>query len=102
MSEKIILIIISTLSGIALGGFIGFYGLLCFILSTQLGGFWPFFIFTVPIGMLLFGALGLLLAVFLSPSTMMKLLYVNLFVIASAAIITYSLFQNRVEFSSLF
>lgn len=100
VSEKVILTIISTISGVVLGGFIGFYGLLSFILYTQLGGFWPLFIITVPLGMLVFGALGLLIAIFLSQSTVIWLLYANLLIIISAAVITFFLFRNAVELTT--
>lgn len=100
MSEKVILTIISTISGVVLGGFIGFYGLLSFIFYTQLGGFWPLFIITVPLGMLVFGALGLLIAIFLSQSTVIWLIYANLLIIISAAVITILHFRNAVELTT--
>ncbi|EDL58347.1 hypothetical protein PM8797T_26865 [Gimesia maris DSM 8797] len=96
----IILSIFSTINGIVPGGFIGFYGLLYFMFYTQIEGFWPFFIFTVPIGMILLGAvgfaLGFSLAKSLSESTLLKLIYANLVIIVSVALFIYSLFHNAI------
>ncbi|WP_417383145.1 hypothetical protein [Gimesia sp.] len=98
MIEKVILSIVSTLFGFVLGGFIGFYGLLFFMFYTQLAGMWPLFLYTVPAGMLMMGALGFALSLTLSQSTLLKLNYASLFVIAAAAIYTYSLFNHHISF----
>lgn len=95
---KVILVIISTIIGIVLGAVIGFYGLLFFMAYMQLVGFWPFIFFTVPIGMIAFGGLGIYLAIYLSPSTLIKLLIAVFFILVPAAIYSTQFIGNVVNF----